>query len=133
MGFGTKVTKSQAQTNSDKGYRTVGSMWKSKKFDGYNILVDKSNKAYKTKGQLIYRDLSTGELFKVKSISCYEPKKPVSGLVFNLVINLNNEYHVETLTDNDVAAEAPDPGTGSQDKYESGEAYPDENSDDSEL
>jgi len=125
MGFGRQNKTVATQQRNDKGYRTVGAMWKSKKFDGYNIMVDRSNKNYKAKGQLIYRDLNTGELFKIKSISCYDPKKPVNGLVFNLVVNLNNDFQVEPLTDSDVSSESPDPGTGSQ-EFEPVEEYPNE-------
>jgi len=79
----------------DSEYRNVGSLWEATKFDGYNISINDYS------GNLIYQDKDTGEYYKVKAISCYEPKRDdvPKNLVYDLVIDLKSDYQTEQLED----------------------------------
>ena len=78
----------------EKLWRKIASMWKSKNFDGHNISTDDYE------GTLIWQDKKTERFYKVVRCSLFTPKDGApQDLVYNLLINLNNEYDVEAMSD----------------------------------
>jgi len=99
MGFGNKTAKTPTKTQKDySGYRTIGSIWKSKFNTGqFTCFINnkdrqtKDGKTIKAEGQLLFKDTNTGNVYRVNSIYLNAPSKEIDGLEFNLKVDLNND------------------------------------------
>lgn len=94
MAFGKK--KKVSKSTGDKKWMGIGTIWASDKFDGHYFKVDK-----RLEGDLVFMS-SEGKAYKIKQMSCFEGgEKAPDAVVANLVVDLNNEYHVEEIDDED--------------------------------
>lgn len=92
--------KSKDKDNSSKRY--VASIWENEgKGDKPNYLsmsidnLDPDSEYHK--GVLVWFDKPTGKCYKVKQLAVYEADKGPKNLTNKIVLDLDNEYHVEEM------------------------------------
>lgn len=91
-------SKKSNKDNSNKRY--VGSIWENEGNNGTYLSMSVDNldpDSEYHKGNLIWFDKETGQYYKVKSMSVYGADKGPRNLTNKLVLDLENEYHVEPL------------------------------------
>lgn len=84
--------------NSSKRY--VASIWENENDNGSYLSMTVDNldpDSEYHKGNLIWFDKETGKYYKVKSMSVYSADKGPRNLTNKIVLDLENEYHVEEL------------------------------------
>lgn len=111
LGKSKKSTKSssKSKSSSSKGKKSkkdtsskryVASIWENKGDNGnyLSLAVDNldTDSEY-NKGTLIWFDKETEKYFKVKSMAVYNADKGPKNLTNKLVIDLDNDYHVEEM------------------------------------
>ena len=104
MALGNKKTskpgKKQERDNSGKRY--IGSVWENEGKDGkdnyLSLSIDNQDPAGEHhKGFLLWHDVETGKYYKVKSAAIFTADKGPANLMNKIVIDINNDYHVEEL------------------------------------
>ncbi len=115
MGFAKKKSSSKSKSKSSKfsgkkskkdnsSKRYVASVWENEGEDGtyLSMSVDnlKADSEY-NKGSLIWFDKDTEKYYKVKAMNVYESDKGPKNLMNKLVLDLENDYHVEEMESED--------------------------------
>ena len=102
MGLGAdkKKTKKKGSKKQSEGRRYVGSVWENEGNDGTFLSVsidnrDESDDYYK--GKLIWFDAETETYYEVKSMAVYGAQKGPKNLTNKLVIDIENDYHVDEM------------------------------------
>jgi hypothetical protein len=93
-------SKGGKKDNSAKRY--VGSIWENEGRDGNFLSMSVDNldpDSEYHKGNLIWFDKETEKYYKVKSMAVYNSDKGPKNLTNKLVLDLENEYHVEQIED----------------------------------
>lgn len=94
----TSSKKKSKKDNSTKRY--VASIWDNEGDNGNYLSLSVDNldpDSEYHKGSLIWYDKETEKYYKVKSMSVYGADKGPRNLTNKLVIDLENEYHVEEM------------------------------------
>lgn len=115
MALGKGKTKSKSSSSSSKGSskggakkgkkdnsakRYIASIWENENDNGSYLSMSVDNldpDSEYHKGFLIWQDNETGKYYKVKSMAVYSADKGPRNLTNKIVLDLENEYHVEEL------------------------------------
>lgn len=107
MALGSKKSKSSKGKSSKKkskkdnsSKRYVASIWDNEGDNGNYLSLSVDNldpDSEYHKGTLVWFDKELGKAFKVKSMSVYGADKGPRKLTNKLVLDLENEYHVEEM------------------------------------
>jgi hypothetical protein len=95
---GKSSSKKSKKDNSSKRY--VASIWSNEGDNGDYLSMSVDNldpDSEYNKGSLIWYDKETEKYYKVKSMSVYGADKGPKNLTNKLVLDLENEYHVEEM------------------------------------
>lgn len=100
MALGNKkpAGKTSKPKRDNSGKRYVASVWKNEGKNGeyLSLAVDNLDPdSEHNKGTLLWYDKDTEKYYKVKSMNIFEAEKGPEALLNKLVLDLNNEYHVE--------------------------------------
>ena len=90
--------KGKKKNNEDRRY--VGSIWENDGDNGTFLSMSVDNRDPDDeyyKGKLIWFDAEKEQYFEVKSMSVFEAQKGPRNLTNKLVLDLDNEYHVEEM------------------------------------
>lgn len=93
-----KKTGAKKGERDNSGKRYVASIWSNEgaKGDYLSLSVDNLDPEKEHyKGNLLWYDAETEKYYKVKSMAVFAADKGPRNLTNKLVIDLNNEYHVE--------------------------------------
>jgi hypothetical protein len=84
--------------------RKLGRVYENKLPSGKSILNLSVSKPYKTDsgeirgGRFLFEDSETGKLYLVKSATIFEVNKEDDKALFDVVVDINNDYQVEEIS-----------------------------------
>ena len=93
--------KNKTKKENKKGsWKKVGSILESNKFDGHYFKADDEDL------MLLIADKKTGKYYQIKSLSLFDPSDKAPDFVtYNVSVNLESEYQVAPLEDDDDASD----------------------------
>lgn len=99
-----KSGKSKKSKRDNSAKRYIASIWENEGDNGTYLSLSVDNldpESEYHKGVLLWADAETGKYYKVKQAAVYNADKGPKNLTNKLMIDLENEYHVEELESED--------------------------------